>query len=462
MSIKAGANNNFGSLKWFGCFVKDENLIDEAVAWSYDVKQLAVNAAGHLNMPSSLPDIQVITNPYATSAALVSAVSGAFKYHTYYDDGTNGDVSAMISGEVDKYGLYAEASAFASSVAATSYYHFPFVPSGDWLHYAKGKTNYRLAASSTFERWTSNSGEVNSVVLPDFSATSGNPHFFATSAEAFQASSSEHGVNWVDNFPRTLASNSAATEQECKCCFAWKMHSKAGGALSVGKRTIGNDAKPQYWLKLNITVNLKMARYIGCDDECAQAQKRVGMAAGSPSTGVGGPPTVDGGATASSKPGASRSKVSFSNQDSELTKLPHLNCGGGSSQSPGQPVDVRQTKYLDYNDTSSTGMTPYEVEGNCYGSGTYSNQTRSVDNEAIMGGSTSAGPKMGLKELMSKCGMTSTQINHPVYKPLTTKNAMKNIMHHDNSRGTVEGLVDAAVQSALGDIMASEYARCKC
>ena len=73
-------------------------------------------------------------------------------------------------------------------------------------------------------------------------------------------------------------------------------------------------------------------------------------------------------------------------------------------------------------------MTPYEVEGNCYGDSTWSNQTRSVDNEAIMGGSTSAGPKMGLKELMSKCGMTSAQINHPVYKPLNTKNAMKNIM----------------------------------
>ena len=460
MSIKAGANNNFGALKWFGCFVKDENLLDEAMAWSYDVKQLAVNAAGHLNMPSSLPDIQVITNPYNTSAALVSAVSGAFKYQTYYDDGTNGDVSAVLSGDVDKYGLYAEASAFASSVAATSYYHFPFVPSGDWLHYAKGKTNYRLAASSTFERWTSNSGEVNSVVLPDFSATSGNPHFFATSAEAFQASSSEHGVNWVDNFPRTLDSNSAATEQECKCCLAWKISSKGGGVLSVGKRTFTGHST-QYWLKLNISVSMDMARRIGCDDPCGEAMKAVGIT-GVSTPGAGGPPTATGGASTSSKPGASISRVSFSNSNSEVTKLPHLNCGGGSSQSPGQPINARQSKYLNYTDTSSTGMTPYETAGNCYGDSKDSDKSGGLSSEAIMGGSTSAGPMMSAQELMSKCGMTKEQINYPVYGTSKTKGVMQNIMHHPESRTAVEGIVDAAIQSAIGDVMDSEYARCKC
>ena len=226
MGIKSANNNWFGTRKWFGCILKDQNSIDKHTTWSYDVKQFPVDTDGHLNSASATGDVMVLTNPYATSAAVVAAVSGVFKYHTHYDDGSGRDLSAMSSGRVVKVTMYAEASAMTSSIPSTKYINFPYIASGDWLHYAKGKTNYGLAGSSVFDAWG-----YDSEVLAEgqsgtaFSSTPAHPTMFMASSRV-TSSDSNHGVNWIDNYPRLKSSpnqNGESMPQECFCCWGWRV-----------------------------------------------------------------------------------------------------------------------------------------------------------------------------------------------------------------------------------------------
>ena len=259
MGIKSADNNWFEGYKWFGCFLKDTNAVDNHTAWSYDIKQLPVTVSGHLDMPSSLGAIRVVTNPYATSAAAVAAVSGVFKYHTHYDDG---ETSALRATKVT---MYAEASAMTSSVASTKYFHFPYVPSGDWLHYAKGKTNYGLAGSSIFEGWHYEAEEVyaDSKRLNTFSSTLAQPHLLMASGKS-DSSGSNHGVNWVDNYPRGKVSSSqgaAPGGYECKCCHGWSLHLSNGANISVKTNEEGS------YLHLNAHLRVAAADKTGCGAE---------------------------------------------------------------------------------------------------------------------------------------------------------------------------------------------------
>ena len=444
MSIKAGANNNFGSLKWFGCFVKDANVIDEAMAWSYDVKQLAVDSANNLNMPSSLPDIHVITNPYATSAALVSAVSGAFKYHTYYKDGSDLDPSAMTSGEVVEYGLYAEASSFASSVASTSYYHFPFVPSGDWLHYAKGKTNYGLAGSSTFERWGLDSGETTSKLVDSFSSVSGNPHMFATSAEAFPTSSLD-GAYWIDNFPRFQASNSE--DKYCKCCLAWSF--KGRGSVSINNITYKNQ-KRQFWMRINISVRVKMHARTGCDDECETAKNHCDW----PDTATGSSksiPHAAGGVTITTpKDTKGRSYgIKLHSVGESQVDLKHLDC---ERPKKGDNVYIRAFSFLG-TDTSATPATPYTdpAYNPCKSKNGDKDDTLGFSYEALIGTGAKSAGAMDAHGLKLACGMQEPEASWGNSKA-TDEQIMEAIGSTDTSRMFVEGACEAAIDALFAGV----------
>tara|TARA_R110000765_G_scaffold207284_3_gene312357 strand:+ start:475 stop:1893 length:1419 start_codon:yes stop_codon:yes gene_type:complete len=444
MGIKSSTDNNFGAKKWFGCFLKDANTVDEAMAWSYDIKQLAVNSANNLNMPSSLPDIHVITNPYATSAALVSAVSGAFKYHTYYDDGSNSNTSAMTGGKVEKYGLYAEASAFASSVAATSYYHFPFVPSGDWIHYAKGKKNYGLAGSSTFERWTYGEEDSDiSVLVPNFSATSGNPHMFATSAQAYPANGSMHGAHWVDNYPRFQASNSE--DKKCICCFAWSIEGL--GSVSV-KSCRYPGRKSQFWLTINLSVTIDMAGRTGCDDECATARKGVDW----PKDATGSSkatPHATGGATITTKKNHRNNAYKFKlhSVGESQVDLDHLDCERPKGN---DNVYVRAHAFLG-TDTSATPATPYtSPEYNpCKSKSGNKKCTLGFTWDALIGTGEYSDGAMNGHELKIACGMEEPYASWGNEKDTDTE-IMTAIGSTNRSRMFVEGAVEAAVDGLFG------------
>ena len=270
MGIKSADSNWFGTHKWFGCFLKDANALDKHTVWNYDVKQFPVDTDGHLMTTSSGPDLRVITSPYATSAAVVSAVSGAFKYYTHYDDGSNLDLSAMTTGEVLQYNLYVEASAITSSIASTEYYHFPYVPSGDWLHYAKGKTNYGLAGSSIFNSWDY-AAIGDSPVLPLFSATSARPHVYMASAEV---NGTRHGSNWKDNYPRNPDEQlNNPAHIECRCCEGWKVKIH-NYRLNIVKYQNPTGVA----LKSNGYVSLKVASKGACLSDavlCAMVEKRL-------------------------------------------------------------------------------------------------------------------------------------------------------------------------------------------
>ena len=214
MAIKSSAVNYFGTQKWFGVFTKDVNLLDNTSDWYYDIKQLPVTAANNLNMPSSLPDIKVVTNPYDTSTALVSAFSGLLSEHIEYQyPGVS--ASEYISGHT-----YLAASSLCSSVPASHYLTVPYVYSGDYLTYSKGWTEYKRNNVSVFEHWNPQEAPLDAEEAHLFSSTSSTTYFY-NRVTVPNAAASANGANWAYRFPHSSNRSNLTGDESCDCSDGW-------------------------------------------------------------------------------------------------------------------------------------------------------------------------------------------------------------------------------------------------
>jgi len=332
MVIKSADANWLTGYKWFGCFVKENNLLKDQTCWYYDVKQLPVDSGNNLKMEHELPSIHVITNPFNTSALAASAVSSGFKEYVEYED-------EDVSGGLPEAGhLYIETSTagFWSAGSGGGYMVFPWVNVSSRETYAKGFSHYKATDIDEFDSWDIEASKGMVQESSAFSAGASSAYYFnprPASGCSGAGAKTDPPQGFIYNFPHSNGRHDRSTDSSgdpvCTCCDGWSLEWK--GRLVFQShlyRVPGPSRTPVRYFCIYLhteSCKFRVAYKYGCDEgsNMKYVKKRIKTRGEKGGTADG--PSID---KSNCKFASAKSvKIEVWEEHSKCKDIENLNCG---------------------------------------------------------------------------------------------------------------------------------------